>query len=227
MIGVALLSLLVGFSGALIPVPLFAMAIQQALLVGWSAGFWLVTGHAVGELILLGLLRLGLGNVLQRPAVTRGISLVGGGVLLYFAWDMVRLAVHGPLATAAGGAAATLSYGKLMLAGLVISITTPTWYLWWATVGIGLIGSQIGKHGRRAWPAFFTGHILADYLWYLFVTTLVALSSHLLSETIHRGLILLCGVGIGVIGLLLIGRAVKNGGRERRISEEIVVEAPV
>lgn len=43
----------------------------------------------VAELLLLIGIRVGLGRVLQRPAVTRGIGLIGGVMLLYFAWGMV------------------------------------------------------------------------------------------------------------------------------------------
>ena len=62
----------------MVPGTLFVLVVNQALLTGWQAGVWIITGHAVAELLLLLALRVGLGRVLQRRAVTRVIGLVGG-----------------------------------------------------------------------------------------------------------------------------------------------------
>lgn len=206
MIRVALLSLLAGYSGAVVPGPLFALTVQQALLIGWSAGLWLILGHLCGEGALLLLLRAGLGRWLQRPAVVRGIGVIGGAVLLYFAWGMITLALAGTLAGPAGSQSARMSIGMLVLQGLLLSIFNPYWGLWWATAGIGLIGHQVERHGPQAWIAFFVGHSLADLSWYVGISLLVALAGSMLNASVHRGMILVCGVMIGVLGVLFVAR---------------------
>jgi threonine/homoserine/homoserine lactone efflux protein len=206
MIQVALVSLAVAFSGAVVPGPLFAMTLAQARLVGWTAGVWLIAGHMLAELALVGLLYAGLGAALKRPAVTRTVGLVGGAVLCYFAWDMAHAAAA-PVAAHAGGA---LSILGLVLRGLVLSVVNPYWYIWWATAGIGLIAAQSATHGRRAWPVFFAGHILGDTLWYVFVAVLIAVSGAFLSDAVFRTLIYACAAGVAVLGLVFAVHAVRG-----------------
>ncbi len=205
MLGVFLLSLLAAFFGAIVPGPLFALTLNQALLVGWSAGFWLIVGHMLVELALLGALRLGLGGLLQRPVVTRAIGLVGGLVLCYFAWGMLATGFSGHLATRDARAPA-MSIGMLVGQGALMSVANPYWELWWATVGIGLIASQTARFGARAWSVFFLGHTLADFLWYMAVSTLTALGGTFLSPAMHLGLIAVCGFGVAVLGIVFIAR---------------------
>jgi len=210
MISVALLSLLTAFSGAIVPGTLFAFTVNQSLLVkgmaGGMVGVWLITGHALVELALLLALRLGLGSFLQRKRVIGAIAMVGGLVLLYFAWDMVRLALVGQIATGQARHAAALSPGMLVVQGALLSVLNPYWHLWWATVGVGLITTQAQRHGARTWPVFYVGHITADFIWYVALALLVAISGQMLDPSLHRGLILACGIMLGVLGILFIAR---------------------
>jgi len=215
MIGVFLMSLLTAFSGAIVPGTLFALVINQALLVGWSAGAWIITGHALAELALLLALRVGLGGFLRRKPVTRVIGLVGGGVLLYFAWDMFNLARHGQLAAAGDAHTAAMSVGVLILQGAVVSLLNPYWHLWWATVGVGLVATQSAKYGGRAWPVFFVGHISADYLWYVAVSMLAALGGKALDPGVHRIIILVCAALIAIMGLSFLLSLLREALRPR------------
>jgi len=210
MIGLALLSLLTAFSGAVVPGPLFVLTLQQALVVGWMAGVLLMVGHMLAEVVVLGVLRAGLGGVLQRPAVTRVVGCVGGLVMLYFAWSTIDLGWHGPLATSLQGQHTALPAGALIVKGVLLSVLNPYWLLWWATIGVGLIGSQVAKLGPRAWVAFFIGHELADYIWYVGISLLVAFSRAFISESLYRDVILACGLGIAVIGVLFILRPLRE-----------------
>jgi threonine/homoserine/homoserine lactone efflux protein len=207
MVGTFFLSMLVGFSGATIPGPLFALTVQQALLVGWIAGVWLMIGHMLAEGALVTGLRFGLGQFLQRPLVTRIVGLLGGSVLLYLAWGMVATAWYGDL-SATQVSAAGMSPLELVGSGFLLTVTNPTWYIWWATAGVALIAARVEKQRERTWPVFFSGHILADYLWYVLVSTLVAVGGSFLSPAIHRAIILVCGSGVAVIGVYFLVRPV-------------------
>lgn len=205
MIGVFLQSLLLGFSGAIVPGPLFAVTLKQALLYGWAAGLLLAVGHMIAELALLGVLRAGLGGMLRRPLVTRVIGIIGGMVLLYFAWGMIMVKLphgsgHGVATTVA------MSAGTLTLQGIILTLINPYWYLWWATAGVGLIGLQVEKHGHRAWTAFFVGHSLADYLWYVAVAVILAATRSFLHPGLYRGIIMVSGLGVACLGLSLLWR---------------------
>lgn len=199
MIRVFVLSMTLALSGAVVPGPLFAMTLYQARLVGWTAGIWLMVGHMLTELVLVALLYAGLGAVLKRPAVMRIIGLIGGVVLLYFAWSMARAALAPGLHAGASGGALTV-FG-LIGNGVALTLTNPYWYLWWATAGVAIIAAQSARHGRVAWPVFFTGHIFGDNLWYVLVAVLVAVSGRFLDDGAFRMLILICSVGVGALGI--------------------------
>ncbi len=205
---IALISFFIGLSGAVMPGPLFAIAIQQSLVVGWTTGFWLINGHAVGELILILLIRYGAGKYISHPIASKIISFIGGSVLLYFAFDMVKSIIFDNIVIQAN-THDPLSIWRLMLAGLVISVTNPTWYIWWGTAGIGLITAQIDKNGGKAWSAFFIGHIIADYAWYLLVTTILSISRVFITSNIHKLIILICAISITVIGIVFIIKSIK------------------
>ncbi|OPZ86062.1 MAG: LysE type translocator [bacterium ADurb.Bin429] len=164
----------------------------------------------LAEVVVVALLYAGLGAALKRPILTRVISLVGGAVLLYFAWEMARAALlPGALTADAGGGA--LSVLGLVGQGLALTLVNPYWYIWWATAGVALIAAQSASHGGRAWPVFFTGHILGDYLWYQLVALLIAVSGRFLSDGAFRGLIIACAVGVAGLGVwFIIGGARKQ-----------------
>lgn len=207
MIGLFLQSLLVGFSGAIVPGSLFAVTLSQSLSVGWTAGIWLTSGHVIAELLLLFALRAGLGKVLQRPRATQIIGLVGGAVLLYFAWGMMTVSLAPQTSHVVTSAHLTpLVCARLIALGFVLTLTNPYWYLWWATAGVGMIGMQVVKHGARAWPVFFVGHGFSDYIWYLAVSTAIALTGAFMSPSIHRVILVTAGVGVAALGIMFIYR---------------------
>ena len=103
-----------------------------------------------------------------------------------------------------------MSTGKLISQGVLLSVLNPYWLLWWATVGIGMIGSQVEKLGSRAWVVFFIGHELADYLWYVGISLLVALGGTFINASLHRGMIFICGLGITLLGALFILRPLRD-----------------
>ena len=91
-------SLALGFSGAMMPGSLLTYTIRQSLANGPRAGFVIVFGHSVLELALLFLIFLGFDMVLQSDAAQIGIGLVGGLLLIYMGWDMMRSAAKNRLA---------------------------------------------------------------------------------------------------------------------------------
>jgi threonine/homoserine/homoserine lactone efflux protein len=205
MVGTFFLSMLVGFSGATIPGPLFAFTIRQALLVGWTAGLWLMVGHMIAEAALVTGLRYGLGRFLQRPLVTRVIGVVGGVVLLYIAWGMIATAAGGNVSIIEDKHAALTPPG-LIAYGFLVTVTTPAWHIWWATAGMALVTAQVEKRGGLTWPVFFFGHSMADYFWYILISVLVSAGSSFLSPAVHRGIILFCGIAIAIIGVYFLVR---------------------
>src|SRR5436189_100025 len=94
-------SLLVGFSGALMPGPLFAAVVAGVAGTGFWAGPALVTGHALLELLVVVAVARGLGALVRRPAVTRAIAAAGRSVLGPAAYNGVAVVAGAFLAVMA------------------------------------------------------------------------------------------------------------------------------
>lgn len=188
-------NLLVGFSGAMMPGPLLTVTINESARRGFKAGPLLVLGHAVLELGLVVGLLLGLSKVFQNPLFAVVIGLVGGALLLWIGFDMARNAWRGTLSLDLAVTDKKVLSGPVLL-GIVISLSNPYWFLWWAGIGMSYI-TMASAMGPAGLGAFFGGHILADLIWYSAVAAAVAGGRQLMSDRIYRWV-------IGLSGLFLI-----------------------
>lgn len=199
------LAFLTGFSGAMMPGPLLALTIGQVAASGFMAALWLITGHALLELVLLLLLVLGLRVVLARPKVRGAIGLIGGAALFYMGFDMVRNAASVRLGLTHGEA---MSAPFLLLAGAAVSIANPYFTGWWATIGVGQL-AHTGPQTTREYAAFYVGHELSDYVWYAFVAALIVLARGVLAGAWYNWLVGICGVAVAVLAVWFLYNGVK------------------
>ncbi len=198
------LSFFTGFTGAMMPGPLLTVTIEQTLSRGWDAFFWLITGHALLELVLVILMILGLRAVLARPRVLASVGLVGGAALLYMGIDMMRHAMEMSLSVEAGGQAG-FGIVKLMILGAAVCAANPYFTGWWATIGAGQM-AQMAPRTTGEYLAFYFGHEAADYTWYGAVAVMLVLFKTMMSDGVYRGLILICGALVIVLSLLFLVR---------------------
>jgi len=213
--GIALTAFLTGFSGAAMPGPVLAAAIWfGAGRLGFWAGPLIVLGHFLVEVTLVALLAAGLARRLSRPdaPLVRIIGVVGGVMLLVMASDMLRGLPHLSLAAATSQ---PQRYGPVP-AGALLSLANPYFWLWWATIGLGLFGRAVADAGRSGLVAFYSGHILSDLAWYSLVTLLLATTRHLLTDGVYHGLLGTCAALLIVFGL----RFVFHGVRRVRPAEQ-------
>jgi threonine/homoserine/homoserine lactone efflux protein len=190
-------SFIIGLSGAMMPGPLLAVAVRDATRRGFVAAPLLVLGHALLEACLLVLLLAGLGEWVKGEAVTSVIALIGCAALVWMAAGMVGEIRTLRFAGAdAGGSAALRSappgradgYWRPVVDGAVVSLSNPYWAIWWATIGLGYLVLSRGI-GTAGVAAFFFGHILSDFAWYLFVGATVAMGRARLTDRIYRGIV--------------------------------------
>jgi len=185
-------SLIVGFSGALMPGPLLTVVISGSARRGFWEGPALVLGHAVAEVLIVAALAAGLSRLLKRNLVAGLIGLLGGAFLLWMGFDIVRSAWWGMVSLdQATGAEARLQLGPI-ITGIVVSISNPYWVLCWATVGASYVALSLGQ-GPLGLGAFYFGHILSDLSWYGLVALLIARGKALLSQPVYRLILLVCG----------------------------------
>ncbi|HOO40414.1 MAG TPA: LysE family transporter [Syntrophales bacterium] len=177
-------SFLIALSGALMPGPLLTVTVSESPRRGAVTGPLMILGHGILELGLVIALLLGLAPILKQDAVFISISLAGGGILIWMAVSMFRSLPNLYLDLDA-------SPGKprnLILSGIILSLVNPYWTIWWASIGLGYIMSS-AKLGAAGIISFFAGHILADFIWYSFISYSVSRGRRFLSNTLYRGLI--------------------------------------
>ncbi len=186
----------VALSGALIPGPMLTVTVFHSLKTGFRAGPLVTLGHAAAELTLLALIILGLGGILARPAVMRVVFTAGGLLLIVTAAFMLKASNNLSLEIKSPGDS---SAGGPFLSGLITSVSNPTWTLWWVTIGITYLTKAL-EHGPAGIAAFFSGHILADFGWYGFISLAVSRGKSRISPGAYRKFISVCGAALGCFG---------------------------
>ncbi len=213
---------MVGLSGAMTPGPLVTVTIGESARRGFIAGPLLTLGHAILELCLVVALAAGLSVFLTRAGVAQAIAVLGGAFLIYMGYGIARDVCAGKMsldmeravaenAGPGGGEPGKVEAGAIIaaagggtrlhpvVAGILFSLSNPFWYLWWATIGLGYITISL-RSGYAGLASFFTGHILADLVWYSLVAAAVAGGRKFLSDSVYRGILVVCGVFLVVLG---------------------------
>jgi len=195
---------LVGLSGAMAPGPYLTVTITRTLRQGRLSALLMLVGHAALEGALLIGFAFGLQRFLTRPTVSAVLAVLGGAVLLWMGWGLLRGAYTGriKLQTDADLDAPLPRFGPV-LHGAVMSISSPYWTLWWATIGVKLAadGLAIGPLGVAA---FFVGHQLADFVWYSAVIGAVSAGRRLLSDRLYRTIIGACALFLLYLGATFV-----------------------
>jgi threonine/homoserine/homoserine lactone efflux protein len=196
-------SLMVCFSGALMPGPLLTVTISQSA----QRGFWqvplLILGHAIAELAIVLALTAGLSRLLKRKAVAGLIGLLGGAFLLWMGLDIARSAGWGTVSLSLTNAERSGAQVGPVVAGVLVSVSNPYWVLWWATVGMSYVALAL-RQGPLGLGSFYIGHILADLSWYSLVAFVITAGRSLLSQPVYRGILLTCSFFLIALSIYFI-----------------------
>jgi threonine/homoserine/homoserine lactone efflux protein len=203
------LSFLLSLSGALMPGPLLTYTIARTLRTsdkGWLTGARVIAGHAALECVLIFGLVLGVVGFLRAPAAAKIIGVGGAALLLFMGIGLLRETARGRgidltagdsrPGEAAGGASLA---GRMdpVVAGALVSMGNPYWWIWWVTVGAAfLLRFDITLARWPALAAFFLGHELGDLGWYSAVSVLLHLGRRSLPPGLTTGILAVCGVAI-------------------------------
>lgn len=199
---------LVGLSGAMMPGPLLTVTIAESARRGFKAGPLIVLGHALLELALIIALLAGLSFYLKKPVVTYVISLVGGAFLIFIGLNMIRDVLKGrvTLENNKNDSAQGVNMHPVM-AGILVSLSNPFWSVWWATIGLTYLTMAL-KSGTTGIASFFTGHIMADLLWYSLIAAAIAGGRRFLKQQVYQAIIILCGIFLTGLGVYFISTVV-------------------
>ncbi len=179
----------------MMPGPLLAVDVAESPSKGYITGPILTGGHAIAELAVVILLSLGLAALAENRAISGGIGIVGGAMLIFMGIGMLYDLIRKKIEMKQDPSQAKKS-GRLVFDGIVTSLSNPYWFVWWATTGSAFLVKSL-DHGAVGPAVFYVGHILSDLVWYSLVAFLV-----------WRGRKLIVGQGykflIGICGLFLI-----------------------
>lgn len=210
---IAALAFMTGFSGAVMPGPFLVKVIEQTPIIGFKAPMLMMIGHSILELIIVIILMLGFRSLIARASVRAFIGIVGGAVLLWMSYDMMRNGWHMRLMLD-GKNAVAYSWPELLLLGAGVSIVNPYFAGWWAMIGLGGM-AQMRARTKGDYLSFYFGHEAADYAWYGAVGLVLVTSRRWLTDGIYRWLIVTCGAILFVLAVWFLWtgfRLLKTGG---------------
>ena len=179
-------------SGVMMPGPMFAVTLAKSMKSPW-AGVWVSLGHAVIEVPLILLIYFGFAQFFQNNWVQVGLSLVGGGMILWLGVSMFRAraeVVRGDK---------DLPYNAFV-AGILTSGLNPFFLLWWATIGSMLI-MRVIDFGAMGLALFTVVHWLCDLVWLSFVSVTVYKTHSLWGLRFQEWVFITCSlvlIGFGV-----------------------------
>jgi threonine/homoserine/homoserine lactone efflux protein len=207
-------SMVVALTGALVPGPLLSYTILKTLETrrrGFLVGFWVILGHALLEGCLIVVILLGFSVFLRNQTVILLIGVVGGSFLVYMGISIIVSVARGKVGLnvdeVVNDGASTESASRIgnpVLGGVLVSMSNPYWWVWWATVGFGFMLQY--RVSLENWPAllsFLTGHEMGDLSWYAAVSTTVSLGRRYINQRVYTVILLLCSCMIIAFGCYL------------------------
>lgn len=190
------LSFLIALSGAVAPGPLLALTVKRVYREGFLVGLLLIVGHGFLESLMVVLLIAGLKPLLANDYLIFIISLAGGVFLLWMAWPMLRETIEELNIIREKESKKEL---PALVAGALISLSNPYWFIWWVSIGAALLYSS-NRAGLAGLVSFFAGHLTGDFAWYSLVSYLIAKGKNLLHSRFYFYLLKACGIFLAFLG---------------------------
>ncbi|AZO95783.1 LysE family transporter [Iocasia frigidifontis] len=190
MVALFLKSLIIGYSGAVMPGSMLTYTVDRSIRHGSKTGFFLSIGHALLELVLLILIFIGVGKYLATDLARLIIGLIGGIVLVYLGFEMLRDVYLNKVSLDIKDANNDRQE-NILLSGVILSVTNPYFIIWWSVVGLSLIMSSYNSFGIIGIIIFYIGHILSDISWFSFVSVIVSKTRHLISIKVYKIIIVI------------------------------------
>jgi threonine/homoserine/homoserine lactone efflux protein len=182
----------ISLSGVMLPGPLTAAVIARGYN-DKNAGAIIAVGHGIIELPIIALIYFGFASYLTIPIV-RQVTGVAGGLMLIVMGALIFLAFKKPL-----GEAVPLPYNSLVT-GMVMTGGNPYFFLWWATIGVALVGSAV-SFGWQGMLLLVVVHLACDIGWDQVVSMTVFKTRHLWTVNVQRTIFGICAVvliGFGI-----------------------------
>ncbi|MGB9853246.1 MAG: LysE family transporter [Candidatus Bathyarchaeales archaeon] len=148
-----------GLSGAVIPGPLLAFVVFDAVRKRKVTGHFVIAGHVVWETLIIFLILFGLGSIILQYKLF--VYVVGGTVLVLMGALMVK-----------GIGEVKIKESKVsssLLGGIFYTAFNPTQPPWWASAGLALLLQGYELVGSIGIIIVTAGHRLADLIYYFLI----------------------------------------------------------
>jgi len=201
-------SLLVAFSGALVPGPMLTLVISSVAEKGFWTSFFIVVGHSLLELLVVISFFLGVLKCLENPLIVKIIAILGGVFLLYLGVDIIisifrKKYIIDFKSIVKKRTITGKSTVIVILKGILISLMNPYWYIWWMTIGAAFIIKSV-EFNIPGISSFYLGHISADFIWYLFIGFLINTGRKFFNQKIYNGILAACSIFLFYLGVRFI-----------------------
>lgn len=201
-------ALAVAFSGAMMPGPLLTYTIKQSLNTGPAAGFIIIAGHGVLEIILIVLIFLGFDALLQSSFAQIFIGIFGGLLLVYMGYDIIKNSVQNKIKFELDESKSNTK--NMLISGFFISAANPYFLLWWAIIGLGFLIEAYKSFGVTGVMVFYSGHILADTIWYGLISIVIGTTRKFINNNLYRVIIISLGCILVFFGFSFFYKAITN-----------------
>jgi threonine/homoserine/homoserine lactone efflux protein len=201
-------SMIVAFSGALVPGPMFTLVVTSAAQKGFRTSLFIVIGHSILELAVVISFYLGVLKYLDKPIILKIISLLGGAFLLYMGISILipifRKKTRLDLESNISKNSLTKKSSIVIVAkGILISLASPYWSIWWISIGAAFMLKSV-KFNIPGISLFYIGHISADFIWYLFIGFIVSTGRRFFSQKIYITILVICSLFLFYLGIRFI-----------------------
>ena len=184
--------IIISFSGAMLPGPMFAVTLAKSYKSPW-AGIWISLGHAVIELPLILLIYFGFAQFFQVSMVRLVLSVAGSGMIIWLGVSMFRAR------TDVVRKGKDLPYNAFT-AGILATAFNPLFLVWWATIG-GMLIMRVLEFGTAGLIVFAFVHWLCDLVWLTLVSNVIYRTRTSWGQRVQEWLFIACSlllVGFGI-----------------------------
>jgi len=195
LVGFLLSVAFISLSGVMMPGPVFAVTVAKGHRSPY-AGAQVAVGHGIIEFPLMFLVYYGFAGFLKRQPVQMAIGIVGGLMLVWMGYGMIRSRQE---QTAMEANSRSLLRGPIA-AGVATTAANPYFFLWWATVGALLISRSL-TFGLTGFLLLTMTHWLCDLGWDTLVSFLTYRSRSLWTPLVHRVVFTACGLTLAGFGI--------------------------
>ncbi len=181
-------------SGAMAPGPVTSVTVAKGN-DSPGAGALVAIGHAIVELPLMLCMFYGVGHLLDSAEVKAVISVAGGVFLVLMSIDMFR-SVKGVRGLSSNYPSSPL------IAGVLLSVFNVYFFIWWATVGAGLISRSV-QFGVTGFLLLALVHWSCDLMWNSFLSILTFRGGRFFGRSFQK-------IAFGICGAFLLFYSAKS-----------------